>query len=60
MKYDVIVANPPYLGLGKADADYAESIAARYPLSKTDLYGVFIERCLQLGRKNARIAMVTK
>jgi len=59
MKYDVVVANPPYLGIAKAEQTYAEAIGDKYPISKTDLYGVFIERCLQMGRKNVRIAMVT-
>jgi hypothetical protein len=58
-KYDVIVANPPYLGIAKARKEMSEIISNRYPDSKTDLYGVFIERGMQLSKKDAFIAMVT-
>lgn len=58
-KYDVIVANPPYLGITKARKEVADIISTKYPDSKTDLYGVFIERGMQLSKDHAFIAMVT-
>jgi hypothetical protein len=58
-KYDVIVANPPYLGITKARKEVADIISTKYPDSKTDLYGVFIERSMQLSKEHAFIAMVT-
>jgi hypothetical protein len=58
-KYDVIVANPPYLGIVKARKEIADVISTNYPDSKTDLYGVFIERGMQLSKEHAFIAMVT-
>jgi len=58
-KYDVIVANPPYLGIAKARKEIGEQLVDRYPDSKTDLYGVFIERGMQLTLKHGFIAMVT-
>jgi hypothetical protein len=58
-QYDVIVANPPYLGLAKSDEKINEKISNLYPKSCTDLYGVFIERSFQLSKDHASIAMVT-
>jgi len=58
-KYDVIVANPPYLGIAKARKEISEAVSNRFPDSKTDLYGVFIDRGMQLSNQNAFIAMVT-
>ncbi|MBF0258417.1 MAG: BREX-1 system adenine-specific DNA-methyltransferase PglX [Desulfamplus sp.] len=58
-KYDVIVANPPYLGIAKARKEIGDAISSRFPDSKTDLYGVFIERGMQLSNQHAFIAMVT-
>lgn len=58
-KYHVVIANPPYMG-GKGMNDRLSNWArSNYPDSKSDLYAMFIERSLTLGRPSASIAMVT-
>lgn len=55
--YDVVIANPPYHGLGKlAQSDYIET---HYSQSKSDLYTVFMERGFQLCKEGGLCAMVT-
>jgi Eco57I restriction-modification methylase len=55
--YDLVIGNPPYQGASKmADAKF---LAAQYPLSKADLFAVFLERSLQLLRDGGLSAMIT-
>ncbi|MDD3322191.1 MAG: BREX-1 system adenine-specific DNA-methyltransferase PglX [Paludibacter sp.] len=58
-KYDVVVTNPPYKGSGDLNATLGGFVKKKYPDSKSDLFAVFIERCLQLSNKDAYVAMVT-
>jgi len=56
-QYDVVVANPPYVGGAKlTDKAYIE---ARYPEGKSDLYGVFIQRGIELTKWYGLSAMIT-
>jgi len=56
-QYDLVVANPPYLGGGKiADKQY---IDAYYPEGKADLYAVFLKRGIELTKSFGLSAMVT-
>lgn len=43
-KYDVIVTNPPYLGVSKMSDISKKYISKHYPDSKTDLFAVFLEK----------------
>ncbi len=58
-RYAVIVANPPYMGSGSMAAALAEFAASEYRRSKTDLFAMFIERCLSLGVQGAFVGMIT-
>ncbi|MEI8093416.1 MAG: N-6 DNA methylase [Spirochaetales bacterium] len=58
-KYDLIVANPPYLGLAKADEGLAELLQANFVEGKTDMFSVFMVRSLVLLRPHGRTAMIT-
>ncbi|TXI54388.1 BREX-1 system adenine-specific DNA-methyltransferase PglX, partial [Mycolicibacterium mageritense] len=58
-RYTVIVANPPYMGSGSMAAALAEFAASEYRRSKTDLFAMFIERCLSLGVQGAFVGMIT-
>ena len=58
-RYSVIVANPPYMGSGSMDAALAEFAASTYRKSKSDLFAMFIERCIALGVPRAFIGMIT-
>lgn len=58
-KYDVVVANPPYLGLAKAEESVAQAIQQSSLVGKADLYSIFMEHSLNLMVPHGRIAMVT-
>ena len=58
-KYDVVVTNPPYretTGCSKTLIDYCNK---EHPISKSDLYSVFIEYCPSLLNDNGLVALVT-
>ena len=59
-KYDVVITNPPYMGGTGMDDKLITFIKNKYDNSKTDLYSVFIERCIELSRKDAFTAMITQ
>ena len=58
-KYHVVVTNPPYMGSKGMNADLKRFAERLYPDSKSDLFAMFIERCLQLVRYQGTIGMIT-
>ena len=48
-KYHLIITNVPYLTRGKQSDRLQKFIETHYPLAKSDLANVFLERCLELG-----------
>lgn len=58
-RYAIVVANPPYAGLGNLTGGLADWAKKAYPVSKTDLYSMFIERALRLTVPGGLVAMVT-
>jgi len=59
-RYDVVAANPPYMGSSNMGLVLKRYVERRYPDGKRDLYAVFIERCLQLAADDGQVAMVTQ
>lgn len=59
-KYDVVFTNPPYMGASGMNPILSKYLKENYPDSKSDLFAVFIERCLQLAKKTGYIAMITQ
>ena len=59
-KYDVVVTNPPYMGVSNASAKVQEYIKKEYPDSKSDFFAVFIERCGKMLSPNRYQAMITQ
>ena len=57
-KYDVIVANPPYLGIAKARKEISDQIQLHYQGGKADLYSIFMLRASQLVKNYGKVAMV--
>lgn len=57
--YHVVVANPPYMGAKSMDATLAEYAKTRYKDSKSDLFAMFIERCLRLVLDGGMVGMIT-
>jgi hypothetical protein len=58
-RYHVVVANPPYMGKNQMNAALKQFAAVHLSAAKADTYAMFIERCRQLAKPNALVAMVT-
>jgi hypothetical protein len=58
-KYSVVIANPPYMGSKNMDARLAAFAKDIFPNSKSDLFAMFIERCLGLTADYGATAMIT-
>lgn len=58
-KYDVAVTNPPYLGSSNMGDKINELLKIKYPFSKGDLFAVFIEKTLQMVKKNRFTSLIT-
>ena len=57
--YDVVCTNPPYLGGGGMSDKMADFAKDKYPLSKNDLFAIFLERGTTLAKKGLYNCMVT-
>ncbi len=56
--FDVIVANPPYLGRRKMPAILREYLDAQYPVTKVDLCAAFLQRCVEVLEKDGMLAFI--
>ncbi len=59
-KYDVVVTNPPYMALSSASANLYTKMKKDFPISRNDLYMVFIERGSRLTKYIGLQAMITQ
>ncbi|MGX7678272.1 BREX-1 system adenine-specific DNA-methyltransferase PglX [Jatrophihabitans sp. DSM 45814] len=59
VRYHVVVANPPYMGVKNMTPSLAGFIESNIPDGKQDLYGAFVERARSLAMESGRIAMIT-
>ena len=59
-RYDVVAANPPYMGSGNMGPIVKQYVDQNYPRGKRDLYGAFILRNLQLSKPSGKVGMVTQ
>jgi SAM-dependent methyltransferase len=59
-RYDVVAANPPYMGMGNLNEIIRGYIRDHYLIGKNDLYSVFITRCSELSKNQCQFAMVTQ
>lgn len=59
-KYEIVVTNPPYMGISNGNTKLNEFVKKNYPDSKSDLFAVFIERCGEMVKKNGYQAMITQ
>ena len=57
--YHVVVTNPPYMGSKGMNPDLKKFAETRYPDSKSDLFAMFIERCLRLIQQHGIVGMIT-
>ena len=58
-KYDVVVTNPPYMGNSGMNPNLKDYIKSNYPLTKTDLFAVFLEKGLEMVKEHGFNCMVT-
>jgi hypothetical protein len=59
-KYQVVITNPPYMGISNGNEKLNSFVKKYYADSKADLYAVFIERCSAMAMSNAFVAMITQ
>jgi hypothetical protein len=58
-RYQIIVTNPPYMGLKPMNSRVQEFVAENFSIGKSDLYGAFVIRCLSLVQTGGRCAFIT-
>ena len=58
-RYSVVVANPPYMGSGSFSPKLRNLLSARFKVTRSDLYAMFMERSIDLLRADGYLAMVT-
>jgi hypothetical protein len=58
-RYQVVVANPPYMGGKGMNGRLGAWAKENYPSSKSDLFAMFIERNLDLAVSAGVVAMIT-
>ena len=59
-KYDVVVTNPPYMGISGGNTKLSEFVKEKYSSSKSDMFAVFIEKCGEMAKKSRYYAMITQ
>jgi len=59
MKFDAVVANPPYMGANFYCAALKGLVNSAFKAGKADLYGVFTLRAILLAKDNGYIGMIT-
>lgn len=59
-KYEIICTNPPYMGNPGMDSKLSTFVKQNYPNSKMDLFAVFLEKCIQILRKNGISGLITQ
>jgi hypothetical protein len=59
MKFDAVMANPPYMGRKNMDSDVKTFAQRNYLNACSDLYACFIERSFTHARDSCTISMVT-
>lgn len=59
-QYDVVAANPPYMGSPSMGDRLRDHLKNSYSLGANDLFAAFILRCCELTRQKGTTAMVTQ
>lgn len=59
-KYSAVVTNPPYMNLSSGNNRINEFVKKNYPVSKADLFAVFIERCGIMAKECGFFALITQ
>lgn len=59
-RYTSVVANPPYLKQQNMNPDLKDFVNCYFQNSKSDLFAVFIEVCLNIASKHGLLGMITQ
>ncbi|WEY49718.1 BREX-1 system adenine-specific DNA-methyltransferase PglX [Latilactobacillus sakei] len=59
-QYEIGITNPPYMGSSGMDKILSGYVKKIYPDSKSDLFGVFIERLEEMIKSTGYYAMITQ
>ncbi|MDY4544804.1 MAG: BREX-1 system adenine-specific DNA-methyltransferase PglX, partial [Bacilli bacterium] len=59
-KYEIVVTNPPYMGASSMDKKLSDYVKKNYSDSKSDLFAVFIEKCIDFLNKDGYLGMITQ
>ena len=57
--YDIVATNPPYMGNSGMNPNLKDYIKSNFPLTKTDLFAVFLEKGLEMIKDYGFNCMVT-
>lgn len=57
-KYDAVVTNPPYRGIGEVEPQLQDFVKEKYPVSKQDLSTVFMERSRDMCKNHGLFSMI--
>ena len=58
--YDVVVANPPYMGGKSFNPTLKSYVVKEYKRSKGDLFAVFMDKCLQMLKPQGLMGMINQ
>ncbi len=59
MRYDVVVANPPYMGSRAMTAVLKKYVKKQFPMAARDLFACFIERNLEFSKPYGRLGFMS-
>lgn len=57
-KYDVVAANPPYMGSKGMNVDLKRFAQASFPESRSDLFAMFMEQAIRMTKPAGLVAMI--
>ncbi len=58
--YDIVVTNPPFLGNRNMLSKMSNELKILYKINYSDLYSVFIQRCIEFLEKDGLLGMITQ
>ena len=58
-KFNVIVMNPPYLGIRKMNKEMSTFLKKEYPMYKSDLFQAFISRAYELLKVDGKLGVIS-
>lgn len=59
-KYDVVCTNPPYMGRKGMNGKLSSYLRKYYKHLKNDLFAVFIEKCIEMCKKERFVSTITQ